>query len=484
MEILEDWKRRGYRFRVKCVRGKLYLTAYRKVNGRFVEKSLGRISDKQLAILREKGYVKTSSASKTSMSNYKTHSNGNSSNSTNTTTRTSKSFKGGAHGDGGVGGSWPCFSAHRLYLRSVRNDVAALYLGSYGFRFDSRNKQRVRRYPLGRNRWVTVQVNRDGSAQVYLAADSNPLDIWEFIAFCKGVLPFIFKQLTGKDVSLKDFIVMTAPEPNIDLPGVKILEGVKSLTLEDYYGDVVRVYFKEYSNTMPNGGTRVEVIANSWKGVNLEDLANGLKSMVQLPRTLIEIKNDLELIKSSLPKQQLEAAAPSDVVSTKLANLLYLLFEKFLNRLKPSLKEMLLKIDEFLKPFKEKIVQLERENQELKAKLRELTNEDSKLEFNDLPSNLKGFLKEMERDGYIRLTETRISYGDKVWQAIFRRRCNIDWWIEEESYNYYRRRNLFKAVLKAITMIISMGVNLVYPLINSCIYLMSSYNNMEPSFAY
>ncbi len=179
---------------------------------------------------------------------------------------------------------------HKLHLR----DVVILYLSSYGFRFDSRNKQWIRRFPLARDRWVTVQVNRDGSAQVYLAADNNPLGIWEFIAFCKGVLPFIFKQLTGKDVSLRDFIVMTAPEPNIDLPGVKILEGIKSLSLEEYYDDVIRIYFKKHSNTMPNGGTRIEVIANSWRGLNSEDLANGLVSMIQLPRTLIEIKNDLE----------------------------------------------------------------------------------------------------------------------------------------------------------------------------------------------
>lgn len=339
---------------------------------------------------------------------------------------------------------------HKLHLRYVRNDVVILYLSSYGFRFDFRNKQWIRRFPLARDRWVTVQINRDGSAQVYLATDDNPLDIWEFIAFCKGVLPFIFKQLTGKDVSLRDFIVMTAPEPNIDLPGVKILEGVKSLSLEEYYDDVVRIYFKEHSNTMPNGGTRVEVIANSWRGLNLEDLANGLVSMVQLPRTLIEIKNDLELIKGSLPKQQLEIAALSDAVSAKLANLLYLFFEKFLNRLELSLKEMLSRIDEFLKPFKEKLVQLEKENQELKAKLRELTSEDSKLKFGDLPSDLKEFLKELERDGYVRLTETRISYGDRVWQAIFKRKDNIDGWIESESYNYYKRKNLFKAVFRAI----------------------------------
>jgi len=450
LETLESWKQRGFRFRIKCVRGKFYLTAYRKVNGKFLEKSLGRISDEQLAILRERGYVKISGSSKASKNNCKTCSYNGLSISTNTTTQTSKSSKDDARGDEGVGGSWPCFSVHRLHLRYVRSDVVILYLSSYGFRFDSRNKQWIRRFPLARERWVTVQVNRDGSAQVYLAADSNPLDIWEFIAFCKGVLPFIFRQITGRDVSLRDFIVMTAPEPNIDLPGVKILEGVKSLTLEEYYDDVVRIYFKEYSNTMPNGGTRIEVIANSWKGLNLEDLTNGLASMIQLPRTLIEIKNDLELIKSSLPMQQLEVAALSDAVSAKLANLLYLLFEKFLNKLELSLKELLLRIDEFLKPFKGKLLQLERENQQLKAKLKELMSEDSKLRFNDLPSDLKEFLKELERDGYIRLTETRISYGDRVWQAIFKRKNNIDGWIENESYNYYEKREMFKAVLKAI----------------------------------
>lgn len=38
-----------FRFRIECVREKLYLTAYRKVNGRFLEKSPGRISNEQLA---------------------------------------------------------------------------------------------------------------------------------------------------------------------------------------------------------------------------------------------------------------------------------------------------------------------------------------------------------------------------------------------------------------------------------------------------
>jgi len=47
---------------------------------------------------------------------------------------------------------------------------------------------------------------------------------------------------------------MTAPELNIYLPGVKILEGIKSLSLEEYYDNVVRIYFKEHSNIMPNGG--------------------------------------------------------------------------------------------------------------------------------------------------------------------------------------------------------------------------------------
>ena len=109
-----------------------------------------------------------------------------------------------------------------------------------------------------------------------------------------------------------------------------------------------------------------------------------------------------------------------------------------------------MRIDEFLKPFEGKLLQLERENQQLKAKLKKLMCEDSKLRFNDLPSDLKEFLKELERDGYIRLTETRISYGDRVWQAIFKRKNNIDGWIENESYNYYEKREMFKAVLKAI----------------------------------
>jgi len=104
LETLEGWKRRGFRFRIKCVRGKFYLTAYRKVNGKFLEKSLGRISSEQLAILREGGYVKTSNSSKASKSNCKTCSNNDLSNSTNTTTQAPKNSESKAHGDEGVGG--------------------------------------------------------------------------------------------------------------------------------------------------------------------------------------------------------------------------------------------------------------------------------------------------------------------------------------------------------------------------------------------
>lgn len=234
---------------------------------------------------------------------------------------------------------------------------------------------------------------------------------------------------------------------------MKILEGVKSLTLEVYYDDVVRIYFKEYSNTMPNGGTRVEVIANSWKGLNLEELANGLVSMVQLPKALVEIRKDLELIKGSLPRQSIEATQLSEAVAAKLANLIYLTFEKWGNRFELALKELAVKLQEVLKPVFERVERLERENAELRRKLRELTQQDSNVKFEDLPKDLKDFLRKLEEDGYVRLSETRIAYGDRVWTAIIKRKGNIDGWLNETSYNYYGRkdnRELFKAVIKAI----------------------------------
>jgi len=319
-------------------------------------------------------------------------------------------------------------------------------------RFVERSKQWVLRLEVGVRRWLTIQANRDGTAQVFLEASDNPLGVEEFIGFCKLLLPEVMRRATGKQVSLRDFEVMVAPEINCDMDGVRIMEGVKSVTLEEYYDDVVRIYYSEpgVKESMPNGGTRIEVRTNSWNGYSLEEIVDGVVSMARLPVVLTEIKKDLEVIKGSLPRQQLELGQLSEAVAAKLANLIYLTFEKWGNRFELALRELGSKLQEALKPVFEKIERLERENAELRRRLESLTQQDSTVRFTDLPQDLRGFLRVLERDGYVRLTETRVSYGDRVWAAIFRRRGNIDSWIREESANYPSRRELFEAVIKAI----------------------------------
>ena len=248
---------------------------------------------------------------------------------------------------------------------------------------------------------------------------------------------------------------MVAPEINCDLDGVRIVEGVKSVTLEECYEDVVRIYYSEpgVKESMPNGGTRIEVRTSSWNGCSLEEIVDGVVSMARLPTVLTEIKKDLEVIKGSLPRQRIEAEQLAEVVATKLANLIYLTFEKWGSRFELVLRELGAKLNEALKPLFIRLQQLERENQELRKKIEELTSKDSSLKFDDLPSELKEFLKELERDGYVRLSNTRIAYGDKVWQAIFKRKGNIDGWLNEAAYDYYGKedkRELFKAVIKSI----------------------------------
>jgi len=443
----------GWNIRIRTLRGKIYASARKTIGGKLVERGIGYVSESDLEHI--KGLMGKARKKKSRIKKPTTN---------NTTTRqpqrqpVRQPSHGGVGGSGrGVGGGCGCgFMVHRLGLRFVRPWVSPLLLQRLGrARCVERSKQWVLRLEVGVRRWLTLQVNRDGTAQVFLEASDNPLSVEEFIGFCKFVLPEVMRRATGRRVSLSDFEVMMAPEINCDLDGVRVMEGVKSLTLEEYYGDVVRIYYSEprVKESMPNGGTRIEVRTGSWNGHSLSEIVDGVVSMARLPVVLADIKKDLELIKGSLPRQRIESEQLSEAVATKLANLIYLTFEKWGNRFELALRELGAKLNEALKPLFIRLQQLERENQELRRKLEELTNEDSSMKFEDLPSGIKGFLKELERDGYVRLTNTRIAYGDKVWAAIFKRKGNIDGWLNEVAYDYLGKednRELFKSVIKAI----------------------------------
>jgi len=459
MSVVEKAKRyaeEGWSIRIRKLKGRIYVSARKTENGKRIEKGLGYISEEELELVKELTNKKTRKQIKSRRKVKTTTSN--------TTTRQQPQPASRQPPQGGVGGSRlggggvkPCgFMVHRLGLRFVKPWVSPLLLQQLGrARYIERSKQYVLKMEVGFKRWLTIQVNRDGTGQVFLEASDNPLSLEEFIGFCKFMLLEVMRKCTGRQVSLKDFEVMMAPEINCDLDGVKIMEGIKSLTLEEYYSDVIRIYYSEpgVKESMPNGGTRIEVRTSSWNGYSLEEIVDGVASMAKLPVVLSDIKKDLELIKGSLPLKQLEYTQLSDAVAAKLANLIYATFEKWGNRFELALRELGSKLNEALKPLFLRLQQLEAENQELRKKIEELTSEDSSLKFDDLPSELKEFLKELERDGYVRLSNTRIAYGDKVWQAIFKRKGNIDGWLNEAAYDYYGKedkRELFKAVIKSI----------------------------------
>ena len=455
-ELIAD----GWTLRVKRRKTTLYISARKTINGKRKEIYVSKVKPEEIEELKKLGLLSATSREKKP----KTTSRVKKTTTTNTTTRQQPQPPARQPSHGGVGGHERArhgqrrcvFMVHRLGLRFVKPWVSPLLLQQLGrVRFVERSKQWVVRLEVGVRRLLTLQVNRDGTAQVFLEASDNPLSVEEFIGFCKFFLPEVMRRATGKQVSLKDFEVMVAPEINCDLDGVKIMEGVKSVTLEEYYDDVVRIYYSEpgVKESMPNGGTRIEVRTSSWNGYSLEEIVDGVVSMARLPAVLTEIKKDLEVIKGSLPRQQLELGQLSEAVAAKLANLIYLTFEKWGNRFELALRELGSRLQEALKPVFERIERLERENAELKRRLKEIEESDSSVKFEDLPRDLRDFLKELESDGYVRLSETRIAYGDRVWAAIIKRKGNIDGWLNEASYDYYGKednRELFKAVIKAI----------------------------------
>ena len=454
----------GWCLRVKRRKNTVYIAARKTENGKRREIYVSKVSPEEIEKLKQLGLLHkktTKKATKKLSHKEKAHT------TTSTTTRQQQREVAGHEPAERYGGSSaspkPGFSplsfmVHRLGLRFVRPWVSSLFLHQFGgVRFVERSKQWVLKLGVGVKRFLTVQVNRDGSAQVFLEASDNPLTVEEFVGFCRFFLPMLFGRLTGRSVSLGDFVVMASPEVNVDLPGVNVLEGVgvngKSLTLQEYYDRLVRIYWSPpgEKETMPEGGTRIEARAGEWRNRSLQEIVDAVSSMAKLPIALVEIKKELETIKSSLPMGAIEANELAEVVATKLANLIHLIFEKWGGRFELALRELGSRLQEALKPVFERLEQLERENRELRRRLQELQKDEGNVKFEDLPGDLKEFLRELEREGYVRLSETRISYGDLVWAAIVKHKGNIDRWVREESLGFPgRKEELFRAVISAI----------------------------------
>jgi len=424
----------GWQLRVKKVKGKYYLTARKLINGKRQERSLGRVTEEELERLKSSGIITTTIRRRGRGARKARKS------------VSPRPVGGVAAGSAGVGVVLPWF--HNVQLRYVRGDVKKGRLLGLGFGYDSRNGQWSQVFYLySKYRRVTVQVNPDGSAQVYLRADEEPLDVFEFLGWCRYWLLERFRELTGRDVGLGDFVVMTAPEVNIDVPGV-LLEGAKSVTLRDYYDAVVRVYVK----SLPGGETvtRIEARDSSYKGVKLSEVASGIVAVARLPMELNAIRRELELIRGGLSKPQIEVNTLRQALAADLANLIYLSFEKVAGRFELALREFASKVDEVLEPFAKRLEELEEENRKLRTQLQKLAVGESTIKFEELPEKLRKMLLEMQRDGYVRIARDRVSYGDRVWEAIYKRKGNLDYWLDYVASEYLEDRELFKRIILAI----------------------------------
>ncbi len=252
LDFLRSLRAQGFYFRIHKFRSNghqyIYLKARKRVNGRVKELTITSIRQEQLGEIKNlikrimnNSNRKASKHRKARKTAGKAHSSSTTINSSSKPCSQTPNQPHGTNGDrGGVGGSarasagvsvasgfvLPRF-VHRVVLRFVRPWVSPLYLSVFGgVRFVERSRQYIFRLGVGDRRWVTVQVNRDGTAQVFLEASDNPLGLEEFIGFCRFYLLWLFRRITGRSVGLEDFVVLAAPEFNLDLDGVNLLEGL------------------------------------------------------------------------------------------------------------------------------------------------------------------------------------------------------------------------------------------------------------------
>jgi len=332
---------------------------------------------------------------------------------------------------------------------------------------------------VGRGRVVTFEFNvRRSGGLVFLEASESPLSVEEFLGFVDWYLLPLFRRLTGRDVSRSEFVVKAAPHLNSDLPGV-YLEGVKSITLQDYYDEVVRTYQKKIAG---RDYTRVEVEAKSWVNNNLEDVVNGLVTSAKLP----VIASRLEKLSAKLEEVVeggLSGKRIAEAVKRDIANLIYAFYLKvadvLINQFTPALapeigKAVKESVSEFLrnieavrrehsklltefKKLNEKVEKLAQENTELKRKIEEYELAQKQVKFDDLHEEIKQLLKKLEDAGLIRAKHERVEYGYAVWKAIHDYKGNIDYWLSErlaevlpEAVTDYKLRRVVGATIKAI----------------------------------
>jgi hypothetical protein len=376
---------------------------------------------------------------------------------------------------GGVGGLWAgVFMVHRFVVGFGFAVLPHVVFSVFsGCRRVEGSGQLVCRDVVGRGRVVTFEFNVRGSGGlVFLEASESPLSVGEFLGFVDWYLLPLFRRLTGRDVEKREFVVKAAPHLNSDLPGA-YLEGVKSITLQDYYDETVRKYLKKINGETY---TRVEVEAKSWVNNSLDDVVNGLVTFAKLPI----IASKLEKISAKLEEiaeSGISGRAIAAAVKTDLANLIYAFYLKvadvLINQFTPAIapeigKAVKESVTEFLreveavkrehgklvaelKKLSEKIEKLTRENTELKRKLEEYELAQRQVKFEDLPEGVKELLRYMAEKKLIEIQDERVMYSGQTWIQLEKFRYNFDAWLESVKYDLPRPiQHPCTAVLKAI----------------------------------
>ncbi len=131
---------------------------------------------------------------------------------------------------------------------------------------------------------------------------------------------------------------------------------------------------------MPSGGTRIEVRPSNYEGMNLKELVEGIAASAELPRFLSSLKKEVEevkeLVKGGVSLRSLEKQGFADLVATRLANYLELLWRRIEERLKQWIRELASRIADALQGYIDELLQriraLEEENKRLRNRVREL----------------------------------------------------------------------------------------------------------------
>jgi len=266
------------------------------------------------------------------------------------------------------------------------------------------------------------------STTIYVKASSSPMGYEELVKVL-ALIQNELRRIYGRPID-EDEMRVVRVEYNIDRP--------VSITLQDMVITVrdVDSEYRSYVKTLPTGDAvrREELVMRN--GGTMASLIEEFRAKVSIGKTLNEIKGRLDRLSNSVSMLEELRMLVEDLKSLKdeLSQISQLISS--LTTLFNNLSDLISKVTDVVGAGV--------------AGATARAEREPAIAFHELPVKLRDFLLRLEEDGYVRVMEDRVAYGDRVWAAIRRLKSNIDGWIEWESINYGSKAWLFKGVLKAI----------------------------------